>query len=81
LKRHKLWDDADLDADVYAMVAHICRRSRLEKSDFHTKILLNEYQPHCEAGASAKSVRALTYDRIFVDECQDMSPGKSVAVN
>ncbi len=84
MKLHRLWDDADLDADVYAMVAYICRRSRLEKSDFHTKMLLNEHRldpETSEHGSSFRLVRALTYDRIFVDECQDMSPGKSLAVN
>ena len=84
MKRHGLWDDADLDADVYAMVAHICRRSRLEKSDFHTKMLLNEHHLDPETSehvSSSHTVRALTYDRIFVDECQDMSPGRSLVVN
>jgi hypothetical protein len=79
MKRHRLWDDADLDADVYAMVAYVCRRSRLEQSDMHTKMLLNEHQLDSEAynhGNSARRVQTLTYDRIFVDECQDMSPGK-----
>jgi hypothetical protein len=80
MKQHRLWDDADLDADVYAMVAYVCRRSRLEKSEIHTKMLLNEYYLDSKASdhsSSARSVRAFTYDRIFVDECQDMSPGKS----
>ncbi len=84
MKQHRLWDDADLDADVYAMVAHICRRSRLEKSEVHTQMLLNEHRLASDASeqsSSAKSVRALSYDRIFVDECQDMSPGKSVVLH
>ena len=81
MRQHRLWDDADLDADVFAMVAHICRRSRLEKSEIHTQMLFNEHRFGSDASehnSSAKSVRALSYDRIFVDECQDMSPGKSV---
>ena len=82
MKRDNLWDDADLDADVYAMVSYICRRSRLEKSDVHTQMLLNEHHSDAassEQSSSAKSVRALSYDRIFVDECQDMSPGMSLS--
>lgn len=84
MRQYRLWDDADLDADVFAMVAHICRRSRLEKSEIHTQMLLNEHRfvSHAsEHKSSEKSVRALSYDRIFVDECQDMSPGKFVVLH
>ena len=63
LKEKRLWDEADVDADVFAMIAYIYQRSRLERSVHHTEMLDNLHHPE-----------ALTYDRIHVDECQDMSP-------
>jgi len=60
-----LFDEADVDADVFAMVAHIFQKSRVERSVLHTEMLDNLHHP-----------KALTYDRIHVDECQDMSPGE-----
>jgi hypothetical protein len=67
MKQHRLWDEADLDADVYAMVAHVCHGSRLTTDS-------------SELDSLAPPLQAITYDRVFVDECQDMSPGKLLAV-
>ena len=84
MKQHMLWDDADLDADVYAMLSYICQQSRLEKSDVHASMLANHRHLTCESSehdSAAPPAQALSYDRIYVDECQDMSPGKSFAVH
>jgi hypothetical protein len=82
MKQRGLWDDADLDADVYAMVAYICQQSRIEKRDTHTS--MPESYRHIAFEPSEHEVppaQALSYDRIYVDECQDMSPGESFAVH
>jgi hypothetical protein len=84
MKQRRLWDDADLDADVYAMLSYICQQSRLEKSDVHASMLANHRHLTFESSehdSAAPPAQALSYDRIYVDECQDMSPGKSFAVH
>lgn len=83
MKQHRLWDDADLDADVYAMLSYMCQQSRLEKSDVHAMLANHRHLTFesSEHDSAAQPAQALSYDRIYVDECQDMSPGKSFAVH
>jgi superfamily I DNA/RNA helicase len=75
MKQHMLWDDADLDADVYAMLAYICQQSRLSVA--HASMLANHHHLTFESSehdSAAPPAQTLSYDRIYVDECQDMSP-------